>query len=148
MFQKTICKKKGVLVIFQWLDWHRPSPWELCAFQRQCLDNLSFDTHPYPTCLHLYYTPQLTGLAVCLSHAVKDTKGKKSQAYESNKHCGMPHLVSLDTAHVPNSAKMKLADKSSPVIGAVFIWNQTLIWCLKYILQIRLPLRVCWVIDT
>jgi len=70
---------------------------------------------------------------------VSKTQGKKSQAYESGRHCGMPHLGSLDTAHVPNSAKMKLADKSSPVIGTAFIWTQTLNRCLKHTFQIRLP---------
>lgn len=32
-----------------------------------------------------------------------------------------PTWLSLDTAHVPNTAKMKQTDKSSPVIEAVFI---------------------------
>jgi len=67
------------------------------------------------------------GLGVCLSHVTSKKEGKKSQASELDRHCGMPHLVSLDTAHVPNSAKTKLADKNSPVIGTVFIQTQTLI---------------------
>lgn len=64
------------------------------------------------------------------------------------RHCSMPHLGSLDTARVLNAAKMKLADKRSPVIGAVFIWTQTLIWRFKDNLQIRLLLWVCGVIET
>ena len=64
------------------------------------------------------------GLDVCLCHVVSKTQGKKSQAYESDRHCGMLHLGSLGMAHVPNSAKMKLADKYSPVTGAAFIGLQ------------------------
>lgn len=75
------------------------------------MDNMSFDTHP--VCVHLYCSPQLVGLGVCPSHALNETEGKKSQACESDRHCGMPHLGSLDTAHVPKSAKMKLQIKAA-----------------------------------
>lgn len=65
---------------------------ETALRQREC--------YTHPICVHLYCSPQLVRLGVQLSQAVNETQGEQSLACESDRHCSMPHLGSLDTACV------------------------------------------------